>query len=154
MGFFKAQSSLEHSFILCVFDVVNLSVATTVAGLLLSISSASPACVPDQTAAVELFMRRCGVEIQDSALFNTRRRESANKRLDVKCSGGWGEECAEHDSLRTDYLVLQSNQGFQIYFRDYIVGCPRYELHLHSYVKVCEVRVFTPSFGKSSTRRR
>ncbi|KAH8721753.1 hypothetical protein BGZ61DRAFT_515977 [Ilyonectria robusta] len=39
---------------------------------------------------------------------------------DIKCSGDWGEECIDHDKQRPVYMVLQSIQGFQSYFRDYI----------------------------------
>ncbi|KAM6538019.1 hypothetical protein FALCPG4_003907 [Fusarium falciforme] len=66
----------------------------------------------------------------------------------IKCSGDWGEECGDHDKQRPVYMVLQSIQGFQSYFRDFIEVLDETQMNLQG-MSAYLVSNFFPPIEKS-----
>ncbi|KAI5864890.1 hypothetical protein GGS23DRAFT_619597 [Durotheca rogersii] len=63
---------------------------------------------------------------------------------DIACSGNWGEECKDHDKQRPVYLVMQSVQGFQDYFRDLIQALDESQMNLNGMTAYLSENFFPP----------
>ncbi|KAF4463500.1 hypothetical protein FALBO_9665 [Fusarium albosuccineum] len=63
---------------------------------------------------------------------------------DIKCSGDWGEECSDHDKQRPVYMVLQSIQGFQNYFGEFIQVLDEAQMNLQGMSAYLASNFFPP----------